>query len=324
MNKEEIKELSPLQKAIETSNEILDSYEKNPQKIADFLAFRARHNLYNYSVRNTVLIYNQNPGAMLTGSYQKWKEQGYHVLKGQKGLKILVPAQMTLFKPQNGEKYKKLSQATKQEKALIKSGQIQTFKKNIFVVGNVFDIAQTDFPKEKYPEIVHMGFSSQQHEQAYEAVKYYLNEQNISVKESDLGSAGLRGLYFDGTKSIEINHLLNDTEKLSTLCHEAGHAIFRHNQDDKTPESVTECQADAFGICLQSHLGIELTESRKAHFKGHFENCKNLEGFSSESLLKTVTEKFSAEWQQLEPHIENLLNYGQEITIEAEFTQQMC
>ena len=322
--RKEIKEQFTVKKALEQSREILTSYEKDPQKIADFLHFRSKHNFHNYSVRNTLLMQKQNPGATFTASYQKWKELGCHVQKGQKGMKVLVPAQLTLFKPEGSDKYKKLSQATPQEKQDIASGKIQTVKKNTFVVGHTFDIAQTNFPKERYPELITMGISSQKHEQAYHAVKEYLQKKEIVVKEADFGSAGLRGRYLPDSNQIEINHLLNDTEKLSTLCHEAGHALLKHDKScEQLPLPVQECQADAFAICLQSHLGFDLTETRKNHFKDHFNACKNVKDFSSESLLKGVSEKFMEYLPELEQHLQPVLNKEQEISAEPEMTQQM-
>ena len=315
---------SPLNEALDKAQEILNSYQENPQKIADFLAFRAKHNLYDYSVRNTMLIESQNSGALLVGSFQKWKELGCSVMKGQKGMKILVPAKLTLFRPIGSNKYKKLSQATKGEKALIQSGQLPTVTKKTFVIGHVFDIAQTNFPKERYPELVSMGIPSEKHAQAYNALKDYLQERGISVQERDLASAGLRGLYYDEGHEIAINHLLNDTEKLSTLCHEAGHAIYGHNRiRESLPESVCECQADAFAICLESHLGFGLTDSRKSHFKSHFDACRNVPNFTAESLLKNVSDKFSEHWPQMEQHLAPILGIQQEATVHTEITPQL-
>ncbi|WP_159459712.1 ImmA/IrrE family metallo-endopeptidase [Scatolibacter rhodanostii] len=321
--RKEIKEQFTVKKALEKSSEILTSYEKNPQKIADFLHFRSKHNFYNYSLRNTMLMENQNPGTTFAGSYQKWKELGCHVLKGQKGMKVLVPAQLTLFKPVGSEKYKKLSQANPQEKQAIQSGQIQTVKKNTYVIGHVFDIAQTNFPKERYPELITMGISSQKHEQAYHAMKGYLQEKQIDVQEADFASATLRGRYLPEISRIEINHLLNDTEKLSTLCHEAGHALLQHDKMYHLPASVHECQADAFAICLQSYLGLDLTETRMDHFKDHFEACKDVKGFTADSLLKEVSQRFNDYLPELEQHLQPVMENQQHMSADFSMTQQM-
>lgn len=314
---------STMTQALDMAKTITESYEENPQMIADFLDFRAKHNFYNYSVRNTMMIQKQNPGAIFVASFNKWKELGSRVQKGQKGMKILVPAKVTLFKPEGTAKYKKLSQATRQEKALIASGQIQTVVKNTYTIGHVFDIGQTNFPKERYPELITPGLTSEKHAQAYDALKDYLQEQGISVQERDLASAGLRGLYYDEGHEIAINHLLNDTEKLSTLCHEAGHAFYRHDAHTKTPVSVCECQADAFAICLQAHMGFALTETRKNHFKDEFDACRNVPNFTADTLLKDVSDKFTQVWPQMEQHLQPVLNPQQDVSQTPVMTQQL-
>lgn len=308
-------------KAMDTANEILTTYEKDPKRLAEFLAFRSKHELYQYSPRNTLLIYKQNSGAAIVNSYKSWKDQGYHVSRGQKGLKILVPAQVTIFKPDGAVKYKKLSQATPTEKKDIKTGKIKTIVKNTFVIGHVFDISQTDFPKEKYPEMVSMGVPSEKHAQAYKALKEYLQDSGIQVKETNLNSITFRGSYNSEKKSITINQLINDTEKLSTLCHEAGHAAYDHRITKDIPESVLECQADAYAICLGSHLGIPQSEIGKSHFSDHFKACAGVQDFTAESLLKNVGDKFMQEWPNIEPYLAPVMNQNPEPV--PDFTQTM-
>lgn len=54
-----------------------------------FLAFQSL--FYNYSFRNAMLIYLQNPEATYVKGYKAWNELGRHVKKGAKGLAILAP-----------------------------------------------------------------------------------------------------------------------------------------------------------------------------------------------------------------------------------------
>ena len=312
-----------VQQALDQTKEILTSYEKDPQLIADFLAFKSKLNLHDYSVRNTMLIYKQNPDVVFVGSFEKWKKLGHSVLKKQKGLKIMAPAKLTLFKPKGSELYKKVSQATPAEKQAIKSGQIKTVTKKVYVIGHVFDITQTNFPTEKYPELITMGVPSENHAQAYEALKGYLHEQGVEVKEVDLQSAFLSGTYSPNSRTIEINHLLNDTEKLSTLCHEAGHALYNHNHIKNIPVSVCECEADAFAICLQSRLGFEVTEKHKSHFKSHFDSCKDVKDFSAYSLLKSVKDKFNERWSEIEQALAPSLGIEQTAVQNIEISPQM-
>lgn len=119
------------------------------------------------------------------------------------------------------------------------------------------------------------------------------------------------------------NHsiLLDDTEKLSTLCHEASHASYDHRLTKGIPESVLECQADAYAICLESHLGIEQNDIRKSHFSDHFKACAGLENFTADSLLKNVGDKFMQEWENIEPYMAPVMNQNPEPV--PDFTQTM-
>lgn len=304
-----------------TLQNVMDSYERNPELIAELLEFKNR--FYNYSINNTQLIYGQNPDATYVGSYKKWNEQGYHVRKGQKGIKIFVPVKTQLFQigEQNGKKqFKKVSDATPEEQQLINAGTIKPFLTTRFAVGNVFDISQTDCPPEDYPKIFHMGYSSDQHAKLYDAVKAYAESKDHPVIEKDLQSISLRGKFFPGTGYIEISDKLNDTEKLSTLTHELGHALL-HGIDEHRPTSIIEFEADCISIMLQKQMGIDLTDTRKRHFVEHFNNCKGLEQFKLDKVLKNVNAAYLNLRNELDPMIEQAMvqsQKAQENTINPE------
>ncbi len=291
-----------------TLQSVMDSYERNPELIAEMLEFKNR--FYNYSINNTQLIYEQNPAATYVGSYQKWNEQGYHVRKGQKGIKIFVPIKTQLFQigEQNGKKqFKKVSDATPEEQEQINSGRLKPFLTTRFTVGNVFDISQTDCPPEDYPKLFHMGYSSEQHAKLYDVVKAYAESKEHPVLEKDLQSIALRGQFFPLTGGIEISDKLNDTEKLSTLTHELGHALL-HGVDENKPASVVELEADCISIMLQKELGIDLTDSRKNHFVQHFNKCKdNIKDFKLDEVLKNVNAAYFNLRNEIDPMIEQAM-----------------
>ncbi|GAB5874396.1 hypothetical protein JMUB7536_27580 [Staphylococcus aureus] len=49
-----------------------------------------------------------------------------------------------------------IKEATKEEKALMKKGEIKINKQLVFVKGSVFDIRQTDMPEDKYLSLIHI------------------------------------------------------------------------------------------------------------------------------------------------------------------------
>ena len=252
----------------QTLDNLIEGYKKNPEDITELLAFKSR--FYNYSMNNNILIYNQNPYATFVASFEEWKKKGYRVKNGQHGIKIIFPIRTEIFEvgEKDGKKqYRRVADASPEEKALIESGNLKPFFTTRFGVGHVFDISQTDCPQEDYPKIYHMGFASDQHAALYEIVKQFVTEKGFPVNEVDLQSIALRGQFFPNTGEIQISDKLNDTEKLSTLTHEFGHALL--HSDPASREKVTsikELEADCISIMLQQEFGINLTDSRKKHF----------------------------------------------------------
>lgn len=51
---------------------IVNNFKEDPEKILEFIDFQSR--FYNYSTRNTILIYAQNPGALFVGSFSAIKK----------------------------------------------------------------------------------------------------------------------------------------------------------------------------------------------------------------------------------------------------------
>lgn len=69
-----------------------------------------------------------------------------------------------------------------------------------------------------------------------------------------------------------LNDRLEDTQKLSTLAHELGHAVLLHQIGDEKSEHQKELEADALGIMLESYFGIEPTDSRRRHLAKHYQS----------------------------------------------------
>lgn len=250
------------------------NYNENPEIIAEYLEFGSR--FYNYSPRNVALIYSQNRGATYIQSFKAWNDMDRKtfVNKGEHGIMVFVPVQSTLLKVDEND-YIPLRDATKEQKRLYKEGQIESISSIHFKIGTVFDIAQTDYPKELYPQLFNMGYQSEEHKQVFQALATYCEKQlGCSVTCKNLHSIALRGQYIPGINTININDKLEDTQALSVLSHEMGHALIHSDITNKSSTFQKEYEADAVSIMLQSHLGIELLDSRKRHFAEHFENFK--------------------------------------------------
>lgn len=303
---------------IQSVNAVVDGWEENPETIAELAAFASR--FYRYSPNNIAAILSQNDGATFVASFPAWKEHGYKVNKGEKGIKIFVPTPVTLFDRDGMEMQVRF--ATPEEKEKIKNGEIKTWEKMHFKLGTVFDIAQTNCPVEDYPKFYSMGYADVSKAALIEQLKQYSETAfNCPVYETNLQSIGLRGAYFPEENAIRLNEKLEDSERLSTLIHELGHATL-HNMDsgDRTPPMLQrELEADMYALMLQSRLEIPIEDGRKRHLADHYRAYNeaaekaevNVELTGKPNLyedftkvVNKVVKKFGESWPQIEPHIE--------------------
>ncbi len=70
------------------------------ERFKEYLEFCSR--LPRYSVNNQLLIMTQKPNAVMCQSFEKWKDAGRFVKKGEKGIRIMAPYKykdITAFKP---------------------------------------------------------------------------------------------------------------------------------------------------------------------------------------------------------------------------------
>lgn len=281
--------------------EFAKSYQENPEMIVDYLKFS--QNFYQYSAKNVALIYAQNPHATFIKSYAGWQRDGVCIKRGEKGMAIWCPVQSTLLKREDGSQVS-LRNATKEEKELYKNGKIEGIVKQGFKIGHVFDIGQTDFPKEQYPEIFNMGKASENLDKISAALENYAeNELQCNVRTEDLSSISLRGYYYKN--EIILNEKLEGAEKLSTLTHEMGHAIEKHGEGkEKKGEGQTEYEADCISIMLQNFLGIEITDTRRRHFKHAYEQFEEemqvkYQDMSSEAKIEAIESDMSKSFEHI-------------------------
>lgn len=278
--------------------EMAKSFEESPEVLAEVLVFESR--FYRYSLRNTLAIYNQNPGATYVQSFDAWKRAGYSVKKGEQGIKVLTPVEATVLKI--GGDLVPLQHATKEQKALYKQGKIESVTETHFRLGNVFDISQTTMPVDDYPKFYTMGISSLFCGELLKGLSEYSSQKlDCKVIAGDLQSIAIRGTYTPG--EIKLNKLLKDTERLSTLTHEIGHAVMEH-ADRELSTARKEFEADAFSIMLSSYCGCEIQETRKRHLAQHYSRLKEQEPKTNLlEVLMSVQKEYRSRLPEIEKHI---------------------
>lgn len=238
-NEEKLQEIKNLsEKALEE----IKKYTTSPEHLLEYAEFLSR--FHSYSLNNMSLIQNQFRGAIAVASFKDWKDKGYSVNKGEKGIDILSYAPITLFKDSEGN-YKQISAATKEEKEMIKEGKIETRKINNYKKGHVFDISQTNAPVEDLPKIFpnkQFNFNIEDSNNAdllLKGIRGIAKNLNIEIKDmkdssfgqTELGTA--KGMFIQNTintsqKEILLNSRNTPTQNLATAIHELAHAKMHH------------------------------------------------------------------------------------------------
>lgn len=244
-------------------NDILKNYHENPEHIAEFFEFSSR--FYNYSINNIMLIYSQNKEASFVQGFNAWKKMGYSVKRGQHGMDIWVPVQMTYLKL--GDSWVKLSLIEDEKiKDDYKAGNIEYRQVLGFKLGKTYDISQTTCPLEHYPNFFMVGKNSRKHAEMLQGLVSY-NEKYLNTKVlfEDLNSMYLKGFNAVGKNEIHVSNMFGETQQLSTVIHETGHQILHQDKELLRNRPRIEFEADAFSILCHTYLGLEIEESRKSH-----------------------------------------------------------
>lgn len=252
--------------------EKIQSYTTSEKDILEYMDFMSR--FHNYSPKNMSLIQTQFPGALGVGSFKKFKDVGFSVNKGEKGIKIFVPTPVELFQAEDGTT-KYLTQATTEEKEKIKTNQLKVNKVQRYKLGTVFDISQTNANPEDLPKIFpNKQFNHDMDDpHLLKGMDAGLNKighelgvpiRNMDQAGTELGN--IKGAYFqkkaiDGTtvkSEIIMNTRNTETENVGTLIHELAHAKAHSSTELSTAEQ--EFQAEMISHVVSKHFGMDTTE----------------------------------------------------------------
>lgn len=300
-----------------------ENFQQDPLKIAEVLKFSSQ--FYQYSYRNTILIHRQNPNATFVQSFDKWKEAGAFIRRGQRGINILVPVRATLIK--DGDSWVSLRDASMEQKEAYQTGGIEAKEVTRYRIGTVFDISQTTYPPEKYPEFYHMGYTDSRKGTIAQGLKNYCEKElRCPVYDSDLQSISLRGTFDRVYNRIQLNERLEDTERLSTLSHEMGHALLHkdHKKAGTKSTAQKEFEADALSLMISYHFGIEVTEKRKEHLSSHYRALEKeidagrgrtaagdeAKGQEIHTSLSDVFSVYRSEIEKMDRHVQQALEHN--------------
>ncbi|MEB9379433.1 ArdC-like ssDNA-binding domain-containing protein [Bacillus cereus] len=253
-------EVQALTKGMEKS---IEGYFRTTGDLKEYLLFMAK--FYHYSPSNISLIQSQFQGASAVGSFSFWKEKGFPVKKGEKGIKILVPNRtVAKFKDKDGT-WKSVTKASEQEKKQIESKSVEVKPGRLyFAVGHVFDVSQTNAKAEDLPRIFPnrwLDGSVTDYKSLYKGMEAIAEKNGVKIIEpkQELGVA--KGVSYTLTKEVALNPRNSELQNVKTLLHELAHAKLHTaetHMNYTAPEK--EFQAEMTAYAVSSSFGIDTSE----------------------------------------------------------------
>ena len=277
--------------------EITDKLEQGIKELFESEKFKeyltTMSKFYNYSFNNTLLIAMQKPDATLIAGYTSWQRNfDRHVMKGEKGIKILAPAP---YKAQ--EEREKIDPAT-QKPVLDADGKPVTETVEVlrpaFKVVSVFDVSQTD--GKELPDIAvdELTGSVENYAAFFEALK---QESPVPISFEDI-PGGAKGYFSHVENRIAIQDGMSEIQTVKTAIHEIAHAKLHAVKPDEkvAPEErkdrhTKEVEAESVAYTVCQRYGIETSDYSFGYIAGWSsdKDTKELKG-SLETIRSTAAE----------------------------------
>jgi antirestriction protein ArdC len=215
---------------------------------------------YDYSLRNTILLYLQKPDVQVVAGFRAWQEKfDRSVKKGERGLKIIVP-----------HPYK---EKVKDEK----TGAVSEIERLGFGIGTVFDVSQTEGKP-----IVLEQFEYKKPNGEYEhfdeirsAIEQVAGIPVTYVDKTE-GSEGAYGVYIRNENRIEVINGMSQEATLETLIHETAHSMLHNDAKELAERGASrrsvEVEAESVSFVVCDHLGIDTSGYSFAYVAGWSKN----------------------------------------------------
>ncbi|HGI0620905.1 TPA: PBECR4 domain-containing protein [Streptococcus pyogenes] len=268
-----------------------------------------------------------------TGETKEVVHRGLSVKTGEK-------SQITLFRPlmvrmipvidENGNhvkndkgnpKYKKFSDATPQEKELVKAGKLpvrQFQEKNPktgqprFTTYKVFELSQTTLKPESYPKAMpnrHYNFDVDKvkTKEVLEGLCDYAESIGVSIMKDEAHVLGnTKGAFFPQEQLILINPDNTPGEKIATTIHELAHATLHNpslsDQYKELPKVQKELEAEMTSHLLSKHFGLDTSEKAIDYMAKWIDNLQGLDDKQLADSLKRIHKTVSKMHKQIEHH----------------------
>lgn len=285
----------------ERVKEIVAGIEQNIQELFQsekyFDYLRTMSRFHSYSVNNTILIHMQRPhAANPVAGFQKWKQFGRHVKKGETGLTIIAP---TPLKKKIEEM--RLDPDTKAP-VLDPDGNVifdeKTVEIPLFKPVKVFSADQTD--GKPLPSLsTDLTGNVQQYEAFMEALRRTSPMPIVfGALEPDTD-----GVCSFTRQTITIREGMSEVQTVCAAVHEIGHAVLHDREKDRLSaaagnteppkakdKNTMEVEAESVSFAVCQYYGIDTSANSMGYIAGWSKDRSLPELKASlETITKTVS-----------------------------------
>ena len=269
-----------------------------------------------------------------TGETKEVVHQGLSVKSGEK-------AQITLFRPlmarmipvlddqgnqvknsKGNPKFKKISEATPQEKALLKERKLRVvqFQERDqetglpkFTTYKVFELSQTTLKPESYPKAMpnrQYQFDTDQvkTKEVLDGLCDYAGTLGVHLLRDEVHELGnAKGAFYPGEQKILLNPNNLPGEQIATTIHELAHATFHnpkftayYKEDVSTPRK--ELEAEMTSHLVSKHFGLDTSEAAIDYMAGWTKNLTQLDDKQLAESMKRIHQTVSKMVKHIEHH----------------------
>ena len=222
-------------------------------KYAEYLSVMSR--FHNYSTRNTLLIYAQNPNAHRVAGYNSWINNfKRHVKRGEHGIKILAPI---AFK--DVKETVKLDPESKQPILDEDGNALMETRERVgarFKTVSVFDISQTE--GEPLPELAETLTGSVERYELFMDALRAVSPLPIGFEQMP---SDTDGICYMGDR-IAIREGMSEIQSIAAVIHEMAHAKLHDGNSldaEGKPKTkrVEEVEAESVSYVVCQKFGVE-------------------------------------------------------------------
>ena len=289
---------------------------------------KAMSKFHHYSFNNTLLIMLQAPYASSVASYDTWKKLHRQVRKGEKGIKILVPAPVRVK-----EERQKTDPLTMKPLFDADGNPVTEETEHLlqhYRIGHVFAYEQTD--GEPLPELGPDELTGKA--ENFELMKAaIISIAPVSIRFDEI-EGDAKGYYSSADKEIVVKKDMSEAQTMKTMIHELAHSLC-HDRDRMAKEDVkkdrqtkeVEAESVAFTVC--QFFGLDTSDYSFPYVTGwssgrdlkELRSSMDFVRETSKNIIDAVAEKLEKHEQVVsQPSVLETLEKQKALTVSSALT----